>query len=511
MNNGWECENLLHKQDFSLTGEFCDDAYFDITAKQNELNEKYKNAPYIVNAEMGEIKRKYTGQVMNIAGCIKIVQEAMRITGKSPKEIDGVLETFTDSFTKNLDLQKIGEIFSIDKKQALENLKNEFRPGQNWTEKISSQERKEGMIMDARMYSVHAGNEAFYEHVSDMIEENISERRFSKEKGLSTKNKLLEFIKNFMSKLKGQPEEETLMLPEAEEGREPINYKQQRSEFLDSIKISQEGNKMKKCFTINAMRTCEDFKAYDKLITEGLFCGVEIFYPYNVDEDQQKLYEEELTKLLSRHKDLEVVLHLPHGGINNLVLPNFSRNEEIILRMKSAISFAKSFNARKLTLHLGSSYKDEDSYRKNLIEALIPVLRELCEYAGRMNIMIENMPRGNELGYSPQEILYIIKSTNKDNIKFIYDTGHAHVSDFDDLEYIDVLKDYLYHIHFSDNSGKTDEHKPIGCGTYNFNKLFEKLNDIKYPYLHCLEIIFKDASDLEKYAKTIEEFNYLYS
>ena len=120
---------------------------------------------------MGEIKRKYTGQVMNIAGCIKIVQEAMRITGKSPKEIDGVLETFTDSFTKNLDLQKIGEIFSIDKKQALENLKNEFRPGQNWTEKISSQERKEGIIMDARMYSVHAGNEAFYEHVSDMIDQ----------------------------------------------------------------------------------------------------------------------------------------------------------------------------------------------------------------------------------------------------------------------------------------------------------------------------------------------------
>ena len=28
------------------------------------------------------------------------------------------------------------------------------------------------------------------------------------------------------------------MLPEAEEGREPINYKQQRSEFLDSIKVT---------------------------------------------------------------------------------------------------------------------------------------------------------------------------------------------------------------------------------------------------------------------------------
>lgn len=238
MNNGWECENLLHKQDFSLTGEFCDDAYFDITAKQRELNEKYKNAPYIVNAEMGEIKRKYTGQVMNIAGCIKIVQEAMKITGKDQQQIADVLKTFTTSFTQNLDLQKIGELFQIEKKQVLEVLKNEFRPGQNWAEKISSQERKDGMIMDARMYSVHMENESFYEHVSDMIEEDICERRFSKEKGLSTKNKFLEFIKVFMNKLKKQPEEETLMLPEAEEGRKTIDYKQQRSEFLDSVKVS---------------------------------------------------------------------------------------------------------------------------------------------------------------------------------------------------------------------------------------------------------------------------------
>jgi hypothetical protein len=126
----------------------------------------------------------------------------------------------------------------MDKKQVLEALKNEFRPGQNWTEKISSQERKEGMIMDARMYSVHMGNESFYEHVSDMIAEDISGRKFSKEKGLSTKNKFLEFIKGIMNKLKKQPEEETLMLPEAEEGRKPINYKQQRSEFLDSVKVS---------------------------------------------------------------------------------------------------------------------------------------------------------------------------------------------------------------------------------------------------------------------------------
>ncbi len=28
MSNGWECENLIHRQDFSLTGEFCDEFIF---------------------------------------------------------------------------------------------------------------------------------------------------------------------------------------------------------------------------------------------------------------------------------------------------------------------------------------------------------------------------------------------------------------------------------------------------------------------------------------------------
>lgn len=42
MSNGWECENLVHRQDFSLAGEFCDDSYFDIFEKQEDMKEKYK-------------------------------------------------------------------------------------------------------------------------------------------------------------------------------------------------------------------------------------------------------------------------------------------------------------------------------------------------------------------------------------------------------------------------------------------------------------------------------------
>lgn len=182
MSNGWECENLIHRQDFSLTGEFCDDSYFDILKKQAEMKEKYKTEPYKADALMEEIKRKYTGQVMHIASCIKVVQNAMSMTGKSQEQIDSILETFVGSFANNLDLQKIGQLFQIDEKAVEEILMREFSVGQNWTEKMAGQDRREGLVMDEAIYNSHIGNEEFYAKVSEMITERIRARQIQKGK-----------------------------------------------------------------------------------------------------------------------------------------------------------------------------------------------------------------------------------------------------------------------------------------------------------------------------------------
>lgn len=269
---------------------------------------------------------------------------------------------------------------------------------------------------------------------------------------------------------------------------------------------------MKKCFTINCMRTREDFIDYDQIITDKIFQGVELFYPYNVDDDQTKLYTEEVTKLVNNHQELEVVLHLPHGGSNNLVTKEYAINDVIIQRMKDAITYASQFRVKKLTLHLGSAYQNYSCDRQKLIDKVIEALNILCDYAKQyeMNVMVENMPRDVELGYSVDELEYIFQNSKKDNLKFILDTGHAHVSSYEVTDYIIRLSKYLYHMHFSDNHGSTDEHKPINTGTIDFVKVFTELNKINYNELHCLEILFNKASDQVGYAKTIEEYNYLY-
>ena len=49
---------------------------------------------------------------------------------------------------------------------------------------------------------------------------------------------------------------------------------------------------IKTCFTINQHRTTEEFKTYEELIKQGLFQGIEIFYPYDKTEEQLETYKQ---------------------------------------------------------------------------------------------------------------------------------------------------------------------------------------------------------------------------
>ena len=243
MSNGWECENLIHRQDFSLTGEFCDDSYFNIFERQEEFKEKYKAEPYKADALMNELRRKYSGQVMHVASCIKVVQQAMELTGKDQKEIDDVLETYVESFTNNLDFQKMGKLFQVDESTMLETLMSGFKAGQNWVGKMAGQDRKEGLVMDEAIYNSHIENENFYNKVSEMITERIKNREVSNGKDEHKKNKLINFMSGIINKIKNTiKRKDVKMLPEATRNikKESRVNPNTRNELLESIKVSPE-------------------------------------------------------------------------------------------------------------------------------------------------------------------------------------------------------------------------------------------------------------------------------
>ena len=264
---------------------------------------------------------------------------------------------------------------------------------------------------------------------------------------------------------------------------------------------------MKKCFTINCMRKIEDFIGYDNLIAENLYQGIEIFYPYNVSDEQRDFYTNEIRKIRNKYPDLEIVMHLPHGPKNSLTNEMLPQSYALML---DAIEYSKEFCVKKLTLHLGSV--DNDKPRIDYIANIVPILKDLCDYSKKynMNVMIENMPGMGELGVSPDEILDIITKVDRDNIKFILDTGHAFVSKYPLSEFVYKLKDYLYHMHFNDCDGTKDEHKRMHLGKIDFKELFKSLNDVNYKELHCMEVIFKNYHELIDFAADLSLYEDYY-
>lgn len=255
---------------------------------------------------------------------------------------------------------------------------------------------------------------------------------------------------------------------------------------------------IKKCFTINQHRTTEEFESYDKLLKDGLFQAIEIFYPYDKTPLELETYKQNVFQLMKN--DIEVVLHLPHGNNSNLLNPN--TYDAVMQRFKEAIDFSRLFNAKKLTLHLGGFDGNNGVTREELVQKCIENVKILADYCYPSYLMIENMPCDNELGYSPDEIKYIIEQSKRNNVKFILDFGHANVSEYEIDEYINKLKEYLMHLHISDNDKSTDQHKPIGTGNIDYKNVFKLISF--YHELYCLEIIYKDSNDLKQYAHDLD-------
>lgn len=114
MNSGWKYNNFMHRQDFSLAGEMCDDAYDNVKEHLEHLDRNSGKGKAITEFE----RRQYYLQIYTIASTIKILQDEMKLRGKSKEKTDKLLEDFVQSFSQNIDLQKVGEIFGDSKEQV---------------------------------------------------------------------------------------------------------------------------------------------------------------------------------------------------------------------------------------------------------------------------------------------------------------------------------------------------------------------------------------------------------
>lgn len=259
-------------------------------------------------------------------------------------------------------------------------------------------------------------------------------------------------------------------------------------------------------FTVNPNRTIEEIRSYKSLLVDGVYQGVEIFFPYNKTKEEQQIYLKGIKEYLEYTNEL--VCHLPYGGVNNLATNVLL--DQTMMRIKDAIDFSSELNIKLLTLHPG--HLDDTLEYLDAFNLMCKNIKELCQYARKydMIIMLENLVGSGEFMKTYQEFHHMKEVINEPNLKMIFDVAHYHscqINEPKDIkEFIYQVKDDLLHLHVSDNDGTRDQHAKIGTGTIPYQLFFDTLKEVGYDGLCSSEVLFNTSEDLKETAKDINKY-----
>lgn len=164
--------------------------------------------------------------------------------------------------------------------------------------------------------------------------------------------------------------------------------------------------------------------------------------------------------------------------IGDKIVKDYSR------QMKKAKGYSNNF-----VVHLnGSRNSITSEIGLNRVKKLLKIAKK-CGF----NLCVENL-------YSSIEIPYLFSNIKDDNLKICCDIGHQHCL----TPNFEVLKDYGEYVsvlHIHDNNLLKDEHKILGTGSIDIEKLALDLANNKSIILSA-EVKQKDDSDFIEYLKT---------
>ncbi|MDD5332009.1 MAG: sugar phosphate isomerase/epimerase [Candidatus Nanoarchaeia archaeon] len=250
--------------------------------------------------------------------------------------------------------------------------------------------------------------------------------------------------------------------------------------------------------------------------------GFKIF-GLNLDRKENRLISTSKLKklrLLANKLKMQIVVRSPHHLNTSL------DDKKIIEQIKKNITIAKTVGSDRLMIHAGHilpelelDYKKSKMYKgikrtelnipKKQVEKqfnqLILNLKQAVKIAKEENIKIalENNGEYYQFGSNLKEYLKILNQVN--GLKASISTGHANISGNNVDKYISKCKNSIINLDLHDNSGKKDEHLPIGEGNINFKKIFSKLkskrNMTALIDTYSNDLVEKAISNLKKITK----------
>ena len=173
--------------------------------------------------------------------------------------------------------------------------------------------------------------------------------------------------------------------------------------------------------------------------------------------------------------------------------------------MYHSLEVAAELNALKVVLHPGH-IGGLGIFVMDMVQGLgMQSLAAIIARADQLGLCVclENMFPRLQSFFEPAHFKDILESFA--NLKLTLDSGHANIGAGENnriKEFVQQFSHRIGHVHLSDNSGRRDEHLPLGKGKINFHKIAAALTECGYDDTITLEIFSEDRRQLQKSRQT---------
>jgi sugar phosphate isomerase/epimerase len=144
------------------------------------------------------------------------------------------------------------------------------------------------------------------------------------------------------------------------------------------------------------------------------------------------------------------------------------RRIEAMDELKRVIDVAEELPFARLILHMGGPRESADPRKR---DAAFSSLEHLILHAHHVGVTICVENTNSEMG-DPAYLRAFVDETRLSGLRFNFDIGHAHLSDFPEAERIEKsfapLRELVASVHLHDNHGEKDEHLPPFDGSINW-------------------------------------------
>lgn len=213
-------------------------------------------------------------------------------------------------------------------------------------------------------------------------------------------------------------------------------------------------------------------------------------------------WREKLKEIQTALKDFNGVISM-HGPFDGLDPGAWDPQIRAVSRGRytHAIQVADQLGARIIVFH--NWYNPDLRFHGGVprwAERRAPAWADLARAAEKygMTLVLENVWEP-----TPEAQIALLDMVNSPNLKACLDTGHANMTGVTSLEqWIAQLGERLVYVHAHNNSGKSDDHWPLGRGTLEMRSVLKFLEARKQAPRVCLEM--KNSPDQIESLKFLE-------